>query len=98
MVLGVRNGGILVYERARLDIGFSIFESLEPEEQSGDGEIIVPESRLVRRTAHYVYENCATYFIEIRDSLRNIKIDIEKLKRCGQFCKHFGRSSYCWRK
>jgi hypothetical protein len=80
MVLGLRNGGILVYDQARLDIGFSIFDSLEPEEQSGDGEIIVPESQLVRRTAHYVYENCATYFIEIRDSLRNIKIDIEKLK------------------
>jgi hypothetical protein len=80
MVLGVRNGGKLVYERARLDIGFSIFDSLEPEAQSGDGEIMVSESQLVRRTAHYVYENCATYFIQIRDSLRNIKIDIEKVK------------------
>ena len=80
MVLGVRNGGILVYERARLDIGFSIFDSLDPEEQAGNGEIIIPERQLIRRTAHDVYENCATYFTAVRDSLRNIKIDIEKVK------------------
>ena len=80
IVLGVRNGGALVYDRARMEIGFSIFDGLDPEEQAGDGEIIIPERQLIRRTAHDVYENCATYFTEVRDSLRNIKIDIEKVK------------------
>jgi hypothetical protein len=35
---------------------------------------------VARRTAHAVYDKCATYFLEIRDSLRNIKLDIEKFK------------------
>jgi predicted HTH transcriptional regulator len=39
---------------------------------------VVPEDRLVRRTARKVFENCATYFAEIRDSLRNIILDSEK--------------------
>ena len=80
IVLGVRNGGMLVHDLARMEIGFSIFDSLEPQEQKGDGEIIIPQDRLIRRTSHGVYENCSTYFTEIRDSLRNIKIDIEKVK------------------
>lgn len=80
IVLGVRNGGVLVYNRAHMEIGFSIFDSLDPEEMPRGFEIIVPESRLIRRTVHDVYENCATYFTEIRDSLRNIRIDIEKVK------------------
>jgi len=80
IVLGVRIGGVLVYDRAHMEIGFSIFESLDPEQIARGVEIIVPENRLIRRTEHDVYENCATYFTEIRDSLRNIQIDIEKLK------------------
>jgi len=80
IVLGVRIGGVLVYDRAHMEIGFSIFESLDPEQIARSVEIIVPENRLIRRTEHDVYENCATYFTEIRDSLRNIQIDIEKLK------------------
>lgn len=80
IVLGVRNGGMLVHDLARMEIGFSIFDSLDPQEQKGDGEIIIPQDRLIRRTSHSVYENCSTYFTEIRDSLRNIKIDIEKVK------------------
>lgn len=55
IVLGVRNGGALVYDRARMEIGFSIFDSLDPEEQAGDGEIIIPERQLIRRTAHEGY-------------------------------------------
>ena len=80
IAMGVRNGGVLVYNRAHMEIGFSIFDSLDPEQMARGVEIIVPESRLIRRTGHDVYENCAIYFTEIRDSLRNIQIDIEKLK------------------
>ncbi|HKY28645.1 MAG TPA: ATP-binding protein [Pyrinomonadaceae bacterium] len=77
IVLGIRNGGILVYNRAHMEIGFFIFDSLDPED---DAEIVVPESAVIRRTAYAVYENCVTYFTQIRDSLRNILIDIEKYK------------------
>jgi hypothetical protein len=61
-------------------VGYEIYESLDPETAPPDYEIIPPEPRVVRRTAHAVYDKCATYFLEIRDSLRNIKLDIEKFK------------------
>lgn len=50
---------------------------------------------MVRRTAHAVYDKCATYFLEIRNSLRNIKLDIEKFKEqqslyaSGEFWRTF---------
>src|ERR1019366_5536679 len=56
------------------------YESLDPETTPPDYEIIPPEPRVARRTAHAVYDKCATYFLQIRDSLRNIKLDIEKVK------------------
>jgi hypothetical protein len=57
-----------------------IFDSMDPEQVSGDAELIVPEDRVLRRTSYAVYDNCATYFTEIRDSLRNILLDIDKFK------------------
>lgn len=80
IALGVRERGDLVYRDKYHEVGFEIFESLDPETTPPDYEIVPPEPRVVRRTAHAVYDKCATYFLEIRDSLRNIKLDIEKLK------------------
>ena len=80
VVLGVRNRGGLVYDRVHIQVGFDIFESLDPEQLAMNVEIVVPESRVVRRTAYDVYGNCSTYFTEVRDSLRNILLDIEKFK------------------
>jgi schlafen family protein len=81
IALGVRErGDRLVYWDKYHEIGFEIYESLDLETTPPDYEIIPPEPRVVRRTARAVYDNCATYFLEIRDSLRNIKLDIEKFK------------------
>jgi hypothetical protein len=70
--LGVRRRGGLVYQDVYNELGFEIYENLDPEQMDGNAEIVVPESRVVRRTSHAAYDNCAVYFAEIRDSLRNI--------------------------
>jgi hypothetical protein len=80
IALGVRERGDLVYWDKYHEVGFEIYESLDPETTPPDYEIIPPEPKVVRRTARAVYDKCATYFLEIRDSLRNIKLDIEKFK------------------
>lgn len=54
---------------------------MDPEELAqGAAELVIPESLVLRRTAHAIYGNCETYFTQIRDSLRNIVVDIEKFK------------------
>ncbi|MGB8061675.1 MAG: ATP-binding protein [Candidatus Sulfotelmatobacter sp.] len=80
IALGVRERGRFVYWDTYHEVGFEIFESMDPETTPPDTEIIPPERTVVRRTSHAVYGKCADYFLEIRDSLRNIKIDIEKFK------------------
>jgi hypothetical protein len=78
IVLGVRNRDMLVYNKAHFDIGMSIFDSLDPEQIDDEAEIFVPEASVIRRTSYSVYDNCATYFTELRDSLRNILVDTTK--------------------
>jgi hypothetical protein len=78
IVLGVRQRGDLVYCDTYRELAFEIYESLDPEQMSGDPVIVPPEGTIIRRTGHAVYDNCATYFSEIRDSLRNIQLDIGK--------------------
>jgi hypothetical protein len=80
MVLGVRQGRRLVYDCVYDEVGLEIYESMDLEEVSGNAELVVPESYVLRRTGYEVYENCATYFTEIRNSLRNIELDIENFK------------------
>ena len=85
-MLGVRERGNLVYLYKYHEIGYEIYETLDPETTPPDYEIIPPEPRVVRRTAHAAYDKCATYFLEIRNSLRNIKLDIEKFKEQQGLC------------
>jgi hypothetical protein len=80
MVLGVRQGHRLVYDCVYDEVGLEIYESMDLEELSGNAELVVPENYVLRRTGYEVHENCAMYFTEIRNSLRNIEIDIEKFK------------------
>ncbi len=80
IVLGVRDRLWLVYDKVQMEIGFAIFDSLDPEELAANEPIPIPEKPLIRRTAYAVYENCVTYFTEIRDSLRNILLDIDKFQ------------------
>ena len=79
IVLGLSSRGTPTYIDVYNEIGYEIFESMDAEEALAlDGEIDVPEGRLVTRTAHKTYEECSIYFSELRDSLRNIMIDIGK--------------------
>jgi hypothetical protein len=80
IALGVRERGDLVYWDTYREVGFEIYEGLDLEATPADAEINPPEKTVVRRTARAVYDKCATYLLEIRDSLRNIRLDIEKLK------------------
>ena len=80
IVLGVRQGRHLVYDEVYNEIGFEIYEGLDPEEVSDDAVLDVPESLVLRRTAYAVKVNCETYFTQIRDSLRNIVGEIRKFK------------------
>jgi hypothetical protein len=80
IVLGVRNRQDLVYNRIYNQIGFEIYDSLDPEQISDDTQIVIPENRVIRRTRYAVYDNCETYFTELRQSLRNVLVDIEKFK------------------
>jgi hypothetical protein len=61
----------------RGELEYEMFENSDPENM---GTVSVPEGRVARRAAHDVYDNCAVYFTEMRDSLRNIVLDIHKMK------------------
>ena len=80
IVLGVRQGRHLVFDEVYREIGFEIYEGMDPEEVSDDAALDIPESLVIRRTGYAVQANCETYFTEIRDSLRNIVGDIKKFK------------------
>jgi hypothetical protein len=93
IVLGVRQRHGLVYDRVYHEVGFEVYDSMDPEELSGGAELVVPERRVLRRTAYTVYDNCQTYLTEIRDSLRNIVVDIGKFKEQ----RNFLQSDKFWR-
>ncbi len=79
-VLGLRLRNLCTYDHVYLQIGQEIYESLSDEERAdGSKTVDVPSDYAIRRTAWETYDECATYFTEIRDSFRNILLDIEKL-------------------
>jgi hypothetical protein len=62
-----------------LDIGQEIYDSMTCEEKAdGAKSVEVPPGYALRRTVAEASDQCAIYFTEIRDSLRNILLDIEK--------------------
>jgi hypothetical protein len=81
MVLGVRLRTFCTYDQVYLNMGQEIYDSMSMmEDQQSDAEpIVVPLDDVVRRTAYETYDACSVYFTEIRDSLRNILLDVEKL-------------------
>ena len=76
VVLGVRNSRFSGYERAYLDVADDMCNSMDPE---GNVSIEIPAASVVQRAAWEAYGDCATYFTCVRDSLRNILLDIAKL-------------------
>jgi len=75
IVLGVRGAFRRKIDEIHAEIAYEMFDSMDPEYP---GEIHVPEGALMERTATEVYTDCAVYFAEIRRSLRNIVLDLEK--------------------
>jgi hypothetical protein len=77
-VLGLRGSfGLYAYEQAYMDIAGEIANGMDPESNSA-GTIKVPPASVIARTAADVYHECTVYFREIRQSLRNILLDIDK--------------------
>jgi len=80
IVMGVRQRQELVYDKVHNEIGFEIFEGLDPEGIADDATLHIPENAVLRRTGYAVQDNCQAYFKEIRESLRNIVLEVEKFK------------------
>ena len=72
--LGLRTRFFYTIDHVYLDIASDIADSIDPEHQSS---ISVPEQTLVVRTSRKILDEFATYFEELRQSLRNIILDIK---------------------
>jgi Schlafen, AlbA_2 len=81
IVLGVRMDGSRVYDDTRTEMLCEISEGMDPEQLSYAGAINLPESRVLTRAASAICNECVSYFTELRESLRNVLIDIEKLEQ-----------------
>jgi Putative DNA-binding domain len=77
IVLGLISSRLGTLDRAYLEVGEEIWSSGHFDEESSAG-ITVPMGRVVRTASRIAYDECTIYFTEIRDSLRNILLDIEK--------------------
>ena len=83
IVLGVNHRGWRTYDRVHGEMSYEAFESMSEEdllEAGGDYAPDLPEGRVIRRAAADIFDNCAIYFTELRQSLRNILIDAQKMK------------------
>jgi hypothetical protein len=81
-VLGLSASSITPLIEAQFEVGEEIRNSIESryDYENVPEQIDIPIERVVRRAARKIYDNCSTYFLCVRDSLRNILLDIGKLK------------------
>jgi hypothetical protein len=88
IVLGLTSSiGLTVYFKAEYEIGADMYEMAE----GTDFEI--PVVKIVRRASGMAFDKCAEYFEFIRDSLRNILLDIDKFVEQRDFVN----DDYFWR-
>ena len=73
--LGLRTGPRCTIEDVHFDIFDEIASSTDPEYE---GPISVPKGRLLTQTSHKILDELSTYFEFLRQSLRNIVLDIKK--------------------
>lgn len=76
VVLGLVQRQHLTFERVRAEMEYEAYESIDPEEYSGNG-FLVPIERVERRAARDAVAIFLEYFEELRDSFRNVIHDIE---------------------
>jgi hypothetical protein len=81
IVLGVRMDGSRIYDDTYNEMLYEISDSMDPEQLSYVGRINLPESRVLPRAASAICTECVSYFTEIRESLRNILVDIDKYEQ-----------------
>jgi len=80
LALGLSERGQPTYEWVHTEMLYERYEQMDPEQFTGDAEIEIPESRVIVRAARKINNECAIYFREIRDSLQNILIDVDKFQ------------------
>jgi hypothetical protein len=76
IVLGLYCSGLYTVDKAHYEVGADIWSSIEGTEAM-DREIEIPMPRVVRRASRMAFDECATYFTCLRDSLRNVLLDID---------------------
>ncbi len=75
IALGLRVSiGLCAFDRAVIDVGSAIYDS-DPERAD---EIAIPEDKVVARASWRVLDEFAIFFEWIRNSLRNVLLDIDK--------------------
>jgi len=85
IILGlVNNLGTPVLFRAEYEIGSDIYESAAYDEERAS-EIRIPMDRVVRLASRMAFEEFAEYFELMRDSLRNILLDVDKFVEQREF-------------
>lgn len=72
--IGLRDESGYTIDSVYGDIVDDIAEGIDPEYR---GPIVVPTDRLLRQTSHMILGNLAVYCENIRESLRNITLEIE---------------------
>jgi hypothetical protein len=98
IVLGLYCSGLYTLDKAHDEVGADIWSSIEGTEAM-DREIEIPMSRVVRRASRMAFDECATYFTCLRDSLRNVLLDIDtfieerNLLSSGSFWRAFVRKA-----
>lgn len=75
---GLWMGGFYTRERIQMGISAEIYQGIDPCDLPTSGKIAIPRNKLLYETAITIFGEFSNYFEKIRDSLRNIIIEIEK--------------------
>jgi Putative DNA-binding domain len=75
-VLGLYCSGLYTIDKAHYEVGADIWSSIEGTEAMAQ-DIEIPMPRVLHRASRMAFDECATHFTCLRDSLRNILLDID---------------------
>jgi hypothetical protein len=76
IVLGLSDNQFSAIKRAQMDLLGEAYESGAEDDE--EEPLQIPMDRILRRTANRAIEECIIYFTELRDSLRDIDINVGK--------------------
>jgi hypothetical protein len=74
-VLGLHTGLLYAVDRAEYEIGSDIAAGMDDDMMR---PIEIPFTSVVLQASHKIFDECAVYFRELRNSLTNILLDIDK--------------------